>query len=364
MILFSGVNMIETLSKWKVFAIVIFLVVFINPASSQSADDWLFEGHALYNLGEFEKAIEAYDRAIAIDPNFKDAWLNKGVVHSTLGEYQKAIEAFNKGISIDPNYKEAWLGKGIVLNSLGRYDEANEAFDKTIAIDPSLESVWAYKGISLYGMGRYKDAVEALDKSIAQDPYLEETRALRDLAIKKMAEQPTATTLSDDQEESWVLFGGVVIVILICITVYIDRAKNKDGTTAKSSRAKTNRKVIGIKFLDEVFNYTDGSWGRTLVMGILFSIPLIMLYINLMDSNFSTKYSGNKVAVAAIGLPAFWITRRLYWLHRRNQILALIDANENVEGHVFSIMMTNPGLHEDLQAHRKSKEDMRGYSGK
>ena len=57
-------------------------------------------------------------------------WYNEGVGLSNLGRHEEAIEAFKKAIEINPNNAAAWYNKGVGLGNLGRYEEAIEAFKK------------------------------------------------------------------------------------------------------------------------------------------------------------------------------------------------------------------------------------------
>ncbi len=68
-------------NSWEGFRSCVFdEISFINPASSQTAGEWVENGNTFGKLGEYDKAIEAYNKAIAIDPNYKEAWYNKGLV--------------------------------------------------------------------------------------------------------------------------------------------------------------------------------------------------------------------------------------------------------------------------------------------
>ncbi len=119
-----------------IFVIIILFSIFIYPASSQTAGEWVEKGIAYGKQGEYNKAIEAFDKAIAINPNSKETWYNKGNALTKLGEYDKAIEAYDRAIAIDPNYRDAWNNKGTALIRLGENDKAIEAFDKIIALYP------------------------------------------------------------------------------------------------------------------------------------------------------------------------------------------------------------------------------------
>ena len=48
--------------------------------SMQGTDDksWYSKGSALYNLGKYNEAIQAFDKAIELDPDYAKAWCSKG----------------------------------------------------------------------------------------------------------------------------------------------------------------------------------------------------------------------------------------------------------------------------------------------
>ena len=68
-----------------------------------SYDDGIY-----YNLGivyekmkKFQKAKEAYEKAVEIEPDAMDAVYNLGLVYTELQEYDRAIECFEQVISSD-----------------------------------------------------------------------------------------------------------------------------------------------------------------------------------------------------------------------------------------------------------------------
>ena len=52
------------------------------------------------------------------------------------GQYENALNSFQKAISINQNDPDLWNLKGVTLRSLGRYNEAVECFNKSLEIDP------------------------------------------------------------------------------------------------------------------------------------------------------------------------------------------------------------------------------------
>ena len=52
-------------------------------------------GTALKELGKYDEAIDAYKKALSINPNYAEAYYNTGI-HYTFSEYNEAINAYKK----------------------------------------------------------------------------------------------------------------------------------------------------------------------------------------------------------------------------------------------------------------------------
>ncbi|MCG6551255.1 MAG: tetratricopeptide repeat protein [Candidatus Magnetominusculus sp. LBB02] len=91
-------------------------------------------GTALAGDGKYREALDAFDKAIAIDPTRADVYVNKGVVYIRIHEYEKAVDSFEKAVKIKPGIPEAYNGLGEAMLSLGRGGEAAEMFQKAISI--------------------------------------------------------------------------------------------------------------------------------------------------------------------------------------------------------------------------------------
>ena len=62
-------------------------------------------GLAHYNKGEYSKAVECYNKAIALEPNDAEAYNNRGVAYSKLGRRKDAKRDYAKAYELDPNDK-------------------------------------------------------------------------------------------------------------------------------------------------------------------------------------------------------------------------------------------------------------------
>jgi tetratricopeptide (TPR) repeat protein len=54
--------------------------------------------------GQVDLAIQDYDKAINLNPNFAKPLNNRGVAYRKRGEYDRAIQDLNAALVIDPNY--------------------------------------------------------------------------------------------------------------------------------------------------------------------------------------------------------------------------------------------------------------------
>src|SRR3974390_2553835 len=58
-------------------------------------------GNAYSTQGQFDLAIQDYDKSINLDPNFAKPLNNRGVAYKKQGDYDRALQDFNAAIFID-----------------------------------------------------------------------------------------------------------------------------------------------------------------------------------------------------------------------------------------------------------------------
>ena len=80
------------------------------------------EGVTLQRKGEHEKALAAFDRAIAIDPGNADAYLLKCRSLAGLRRHQDAIVACTESLRLEPDRAEALRDRGHYHLNLGEVD--------------------------------------------------------------------------------------------------------------------------------------------------------------------------------------------------------------------------------------------------
>ena len=75
-----------------------------GPPSEVSVKDYFQIALGYAESGDYEKAIEKYDEAIQLDPEYASTYGNRGHSYHALGQYQRAIQDYDEAIRLDPEY--------------------------------------------------------------------------------------------------------------------------------------------------------------------------------------------------------------------------------------------------------------------
>jgi tetratricopeptide (TPR) repeat protein len=132
-------------------------------------------GVTLKDQGKQAEAIEAYKKALAIKPDYADAYNNMGVTFHDQGKQVEAIEAYKKALAIKPDYADAYNNMGNALKDQDKSDVAIDAFNKALAIKPDYAEAYNNMGNALKEQGKLEEAIEAYNKALAIKPDYAET---------------------------------------------------------------------------------------------------------------------------------------------------------------------------------------------
>jgi predicted O-linked N-acetylglucosamine transferase (SPINDLY family) len=127
-------------------------------------------GQALTGLSRFEEALAAFEQAVQAAPGYADAHFHRGVVLATLGRHRDAIGSFDTALSLEPDHVDTMHHRGNARLALGHLREAMANFDSVLRRRPDSAEVLINMGIVLARLERYEDAITAYDRALALEP--------------------------------------------------------------------------------------------------------------------------------------------------------------------------------------------------
>ena len=140
---------------------------------------WAYLGDAYRGAKKYPEAAEAYQKALAINPNSGAYHNGLADAYAKSGQTDKAIAEWNAAAQAEPaNAATYYFNEGAVLTNTGKVDDAITAFDKTIQIDPKRADAYYWKGVNLLGKATLKGdkmvapdgTADALNKYLELDP--------------------------------------------------------------------------------------------------------------------------------------------------------------------------------------------------
>ena len=84
----------------------------------------------LYELGEYEEAIRAYEKALTFTPERAVIWLDAGVAYQQMGKLDQARRHYEQAVDLEPELARAWHNLGMVKQELGDKNGGQEALDE------------------------------------------------------------------------------------------------------------------------------------------------------------------------------------------------------------------------------------------
>jgi tetratricopeptide (TPR) repeat protein len=139
----------------------------MTAINREHADALMCEADRLLGEMAYGKAVDLYDRLLALDPTDAAAWHHRGYALRRLGRYEEALVAFDRELELAPVNTEAiHSNRGYCLQGLGRYEEAIAAFDEVLQINPRHVKALTSRGLCLAALGRYRDALVCYDRAL------------------------------------------------------------------------------------------------------------------------------------------------------------------------------------------------------
>lgn len=157
--------------KKQLFGFIFLLLFSINSYSQSEIENIVKEGIQYHDNGEFDKAIQSYEKALKIDP--KSSLVNYEIALSyfSKGEYKEAIKHSDIVLKQDKDLLlQAYMTKGSALDMLGKTKESIKLFKTAIKKTDGHYLLYYNLGLNYYKVNDIENAEENVIKAIELNP--------------------------------------------------------------------------------------------------------------------------------------------------------------------------------------------------
>jgi len=127
-------------------------------------------GNLLKESGDLEGALGSFENAISVDPGFAEAHLNRGNLLRMMRRFDEALASLDQALLVKPDCAEAYSGKAVVFKELKCMPEALQSFDRALEIRPDYAEAFSNKANVLRELSRLDEALESYGRAISIRP--------------------------------------------------------------------------------------------------------------------------------------------------------------------------------------------------
>ena len=95
-----------------------------------------------FDIGNWPRALELYQRFLKLKPNDADAISDMGTCYRALKDFDKALISFRQAQAIDPSHWQSYFNEVVVLGfDLKRFDEADRVLARLRKMQPGNQDI-------------------------------------------------------------------------------------------------------------------------------------------------------------------------------------------------------------------------------
>ena len=138
------------------------------PSNQEKVSQLLADSHFAFINSQNSEALHLANEAIRLAPKNPDAYQCAGNAYMSLGQYDKAVESYKKAVKLDQNNGNRYFNLGYALATNEKAADAIKNLAKAEELGCSPENtvqLYNLLGIICFDIGRYKDALVNLEKA-------------------------------------------------------------------------------------------------------------------------------------------------------------------------------------------------------
>lgn len=131
-------------------------------------------GNAYDDKGQYERAIDDYNCALAIDPTAAGLYNDRGTAHQAMGRYDMAIQNYARALSLEPSNTLALNNRCFARAVIGQAEQGLTDCNESLRFRPGDARAHAARGFAHARLQQYEAAIADYDvalRLIPRDPY-------------------------------------------------------------------------------------------------------------------------------------------------------------------------------------------------
>ncbi len=142
-----------------------------HPSTTNSnAEEHFKLGNVFLEQGKLESAIESYQQALKINPDYAKAYHNLGFVSQLQNNFEAAVEYYQQALNIRPNEAQTHNNLGIVLKKQGQLRSAIESYQQALKFKPDYAEAHYNLGDIFFDQGKLNKAIESYQQALKINP--------------------------------------------------------------------------------------------------------------------------------------------------------------------------------------------------
>lgn len=130
-----------------------------------------FSIFTIINSRNYENDLALYERSIKTNPETAAlAYLNRGLIKARSGNQKLAIDDFNKAAEIFPEYPDAYSNRALAKSELSIKQGILEDYDKAIKLNPKNQIFYFNRGIFKAANNNKNGAIDDYSKALELNP--------------------------------------------------------------------------------------------------------------------------------------------------------------------------------------------------
>jgi tetratricopeptide (TPR) repeat protein len=143
----------------------------VKPATERERAEVLAaRGYAYHGLGDYQKALADYSRAIAGDWEDSYSLYNRGLIYQQIGDIRSALSDYDASLQLRPDNADALMNRGAIHLDVGAFDIAIADFTQAHELNPTDPWSLAKRGVAYAWKGERLHALEDFQKVREIDP--------------------------------------------------------------------------------------------------------------------------------------------------------------------------------------------------